>query len=260
MVSTYALLLDKMHARMAQLRHAFDARPRRARLLMIGAGIAVVWMLADNLWLTPAYKQWSAVEARRNAAAGAVKQLNSDFQQQGADARSAEQQLRADVVQLRKRVGEGDAALRTFGASLVSAPEMIPMLGHLLTQVGGLRLRSMQSLGRVEVGAAMTGPVAASAPAPAVSVAVKPPAATPIPNSAPGAPSDPGRTAALYRHGVELTIEGSYKDIVTYLLAVETMPQHVLWGGLQLKVEQHPKVVVTLRLYTLSQDRNWLEI
>lgn len=262
MVSTHALLLDKMHARMAQLRHAFDARPRRARLLMIGAGIAVVWMLADNLWLTPAYKRWSAVEARRNAAVAAVKQLNSDFQQQGADARSAEQQLRADVVQLRKRVGDGDAALRTFGASLVSAPEMIPMLGHLLTQVGGLRLRSMQSLGRVEVGAAMPGPGPVAASAPAVSVAVKPSAATPVPtpNSTSDAPSDPGRTAALYRHGVDLTIEGSYKDVVTYLLAVETMPQHILWGGLQLKVEQHPKVVVTLRLYTLSQDRNWLEI
>ena len=254
MFSTIAPLLDQMHARMAQLRRAFDARPRRERLLLIGAGIAVVWMLADNLWLTPAYKQWSTVQARRNAAVAAVKQLNSDLQRQTADTRNAEQQLRADVVQLRKRVGEGDAALRAFGATLVSAPEMVPMLGRLLDQVGGLRLRSMQSLGRVEVGPATTGPVAASAPA--VTVVVKPPSANPTPTSTP----DPSRTAMLYRHGVELTIEGSYADVVAYLLAVEAMPQHILWGSLQLKVEQHPKVVVTLRLYTLSQDRNWLEI
>ena len=254
--STIAPLLDKARARMVQLRRAFDARPRRERLLLIGAGIAVVWMLADNLWLTPAYKQWSTVQARRNAAVAAVKQLNSDLQRQTADTRNAEQQLRADVVQLRKRVGEGDAALRAFGATLVSAPEMVPMLGRLLDQVGGLRLRSMQSLGRVEVGPATTVPVAASAPTTtaAAAAAVKPPSANPT--STP----DPSRTAALYRHGVELTIEGSYGDVVTYLLAVEAMPQHILWGSLHLKVEQHPKVVVTLHLYTLSQDRNWLEI
>lgn len=252
MRNTLATGLDEMRARAAQLRRAFDVRPRRERLLLLGAAVAVAWILADNLWLAPAYKQWSAVDARRNAAVAAVKQLEVGLQRQSADTRSAEQQLRADVVQLRKRVGEGDAALRAFGTTLVSAPEMVPMLGRLLDQVGGLRLRSMQSLGRAEVGAAMPGPVAASAPAAAAAAAVKPVPANPTPT--------PNRDAALYRHGVELTIEGSYSDVVAFLLAVEAMPQHILWGGLQLKVEQHPKVVVTLRLYTLSQDRNWLEI
>lgn len=254
MLNTLASGLDKMRARLAQLRHAFDARPRRERLLLIGAAVAVAWMLADNLWLAPAYKQWSAVNARRNAAVAAVKQLEVGLQRQSADTRSAEQQLRADVVHLRKRVGEGDAALRAFGATLVSAPEMVPMLGRLLAQVGGLRLRSMQSLGSAEVGAAIPGPVAASAPAAAAAVKPVPANPTLTPNPT------PNRAAALYRHGVELTIEGSYADVVAFLLAVEAMPQHILWGGLQLKVEQHPKMVVTLRLYTLSQDRNWLEI
>jgi hypothetical protein len=34
----------------------------------------------------------------------------------------------------------------------------------------------------------------------------------------------------------------------------------VLWGGLQMKVEQHPRVQLTVRLHTLSLDRGWLEI
>ena len=80
MFNTIAPWLDKAHERMTQLRRAFDARPRRERLLLIGAGIAVAWMLADTLWLTPAYREWSAVLARRNAAVVAVKQLNVDIQ------------------------------------------------------------------------------------------------------------------------------------------------------------------------------------
>lgn len=246
--------LDKARASVAQLRRAFDGRPRRERLLLIGAGMAVVWMLGDSLWLAPAFKDWSGAQIRRDAALGAVQRLGVEARQRSAETRSTEQQLREEVVQLRKRVGEGEAALRAFGGPLVSAPEMVPMLARLLDKTGGLRLRSLQSLGRVEVGAstAATAPQAASAPASpsATNTTAKPPSA--VPGSAP--------PAALYRHGVELTVEGSYAAVVAYLLAVEALPQHILWGGLQLKVDHYPVVGVTLRLYTLSQDRNWLEI
>lgn len=218
---------DRARAGVLKLRRAFDARARRERLLLIGAGIAVVWMLGDSLWLTPAFKDWSATRARETSAAAALLRLNNDIAQRGTETRSAEQQLTRELAQWRERVSQGDAALRAFGATLVSAAEMVPMLDRLLVQTGGLRMRSMQTLPRSEVGGAGTTANAAG---------------------------------ALYRHGVELAVEGSYADVLAYVRAVEAMPQHVLWGGMQLKVEQHPKVVVTLRLYTLSPDRNWLEI
>jgi len=97
-------------------------------------------------------------------------------------------------------------------------------------------MRSVQSLSRTELGAS---PSASAASAPASTAAASSP---------------------LYRHGVEIVVEGSYADVVEYVRAIETMPQHVLWGGMQLQVEQYPKVVMTLRLYTLSPDRGWLEI
>ena len=65
---------------------------------------------------------------------------------------------------------------------------------------------------------------------------------------------------ALYRHGVELAVEGSFADLLAYMQALEDMPQRVLWGGVQLKVEQYPKALLTLRIYTLSLDRGWLEL
>jgi MSHA biogenesis protein MshJ len=64
----------------------------------------------------------------------------------------------------------------------------------------------------------------------------------------------------LYRQGIELVVEGSYADLLAYLRAIEAMPQQMLWGGLTLKVERSPKVVMSLRLYVVSEDRNWLEI
>lgn len=222
-------------ASLTRLRRGFDSRQRRERVLLIGAAIAVAFMLADRLWLTPALVGWKAAHSRQGVAATALQKLNADIAQRGADAREEERQLSRDLLLWRDKVQQGDAALRSFGTSLVHAAEMLPLLDHMLTQVGGLRLRSMQSLPRTELAVPPRGAEAASAPK-----------------------SDSG--PALYRHGVELTVEGSYGDLLAYLQALESMPQRVLWGGVQLKVEQYPKALLTLRLYTLSLDRGWLEL
>jgi MSHA biogenesis protein MshJ len=119
---------------------------------------------------------------------------------------------------------------------------MLPLLDHMLAQSGGLHLRNMQSLARTELSNA-------------AAVAVAPGAAASAPAAA-SAEAGP----VLYRHGVELTVEGSYADLLAYLNALEAMPQRVLWGGVQMKVAQYPKALLTLRLYTLSMDRGWLEL
>lgn len=224
---------DRARAGASRLQRAFDGRARRERLLLIGAGVAIAWMLADSLWLTPAFKEWTSARARHTTASAALRRLNDEVAQRGNETRNAEQQLLSEVTQWRTRVSQTETALREFGGSLVGAAEMVPVLDRLLAQTGGLRLRSMQSLGHSEVGA---------------------------PATSPATPPDAKTAGTLYRHGVELNVEGTYADVLAYVQAIEAMPQRVLWGGMQLKVEQHPKVVLTLRLYTLSQDRSWLEI
>ena len=55
-------------------------------------------------------------------------------------------------------------------------------------------------------------------------------------------------------------LEGGYGDLLSYLQAMEALPQRVLWGSVSLKVEQHPRSVLTLRVYTISRERHWLEL
>ena len=124
---------------------------------------------------------------------------------------------------------------------------MVEMLEQMLPRHGRLRVRELRSLGRVDLLAA--APATAAAPANAATT-----------TKAAAVPASPPAGPGLYRHGVELTIEGGWNDLLEYLHALEAAPRHVLWGGMTMKVEQHPKVVLTLRLYTLSLDRGWLEI
>lgn len=104
---------------------------------------------------------------------------------------------------------------------LVSPAEMVPLLEQLIGHQGGLTLRSLQSLGRTTVSQG---------------------------------------TPTLYRHSVELTVEGRYADLLAYLQRLEASPQRLLWGDLQLRVVRHPQVLLTLRLHTLSTDAHWVEI
>ena len=239
--------LDRPRALVKRARSAFDSRVLRERLLMLGVAVALTAYLADALWITPAFKQWTQSRARHTTASAGLERLNDDIARQLAETRALEQQLKLEVEQLRTRVQRTDAELHQVGTTLIPAVDMLPVLERMLAQVGGLRLRSMQSLGRTEL-AAGAMPAAATPAAAPVAVAASSPA--------PKADASP----VLYRHGFELTLEGSYADLLAYLRALEAMPQHVLWGGVQFKVEQHPRALLTLRLYTLSLDRSWLEI
>jgi MSHA biogenesis protein MshJ len=61
--------------------------------------------------------------------------------------------------------------------------------------------------------------------------------------------------AELYRHGVEITLRGSYFDLTQYLSDVERLPARVLWGPVELQVEQYPEVRLTLQIQTVSTQR-----
>ena len=235
--------IEHLVGALSRLRRAFDARARRERILLIGAAMAVAVMAGDWLWLSPAFDHWQAAHRRAALAHETLQTLNSEVAQRVAASMALDAQVQRDVAQWREKVRAGDAELRAVGTSLITASEMLPVLEHMLAQSGGLHLRSMQSLPRIELTAApneaSAAPAAASAPANAAA---------------------PANAPALYRHGVELTVEGSYADLLAYLEVLEAMPQRVLWGGVQLKVAEYPKAVLTLRLYTLSMDRGWLEI
>jgi MSHA biogenesis protein MshJ len=61
----------------------------------------------------------------------------------------------------------------------------------------------------------------------------------------------------LYRHGVEIKLQGSYADMVGYLRAIENLPRRVHWGALAIDARRYPASVLTVTLYTVSSERSW---
>jgi MSHA biogenesis protein MshJ len=62
--------------------------------------------------------------------------------------------------------------------------------------------------------------------------------------------------AQLYRHGVEMTLRGSYFELLQYLADLEKLPSGLLWGPAELQVEQYPEVRLTLQVHTVSPQRS----
>ena len=60
----------------------------------------------------------------------------------------------------------------------------------------------------------------------------------------------------LYRHGVELTITGTYFELLQYLADLERLPARLLWGSAELQADQYPEVRLTVQVFTLSPERS----
>ena len=241
------------------LQRRFDQCAPRERLLLIFAAAAVVLLLADALWLGPALTQYRAAQGQQQDASTALSALQAEVRMLSERNVALARQQQGELSHWRQRVRDGDSALRRHEDSLVGPEGMLALLEQMLARHGEVRVRAMQSLGRSDLLAALPGAPAGPA-RPAAAAATQPAGATGATGAAALAADSAAALPSLYRHGVELVLEGGFSDLLQTLKALEALPQHVLWGNVSLRVEQHPRSVLTLRVYTISRDRHWLEI
>jgi len=64
----------------------------------------------------------------------------------------------------------------------------------------------------------------------------------------------------IYRHGVEVTMRGSYLDLLAYLMQIESLPVRMFWDRVNLSVTTYPTVTMRLVVYTISLDKVWLTV
>lgn len=62
----------------------------------------------------------------------------------------------------------------------------------------------------------------------------------------------------VYRHGLSITVEGRYFDILHYLEGLESLPWRFDWESIEYQVKEYPLAEATIKIYTLSFEESWL--
>jgi MSHA biogenesis protein MshJ len=159
-------------------------------------------------------------------------QIESIVKENQADAQSPDE---VAIAELERRIKETEKSFAAKQRAFI-APEQLPqLLRDMLGRSPQVRLESLRLL----PGTPLRTP------------------GSPPPQAK---PRDQEESAGVYRHGVEVTLKGSYFDLVQYLADLEKLPSPLLWGRIELQVEQYPEVKLTLVVHTLGTQRSLLAI
>ena len=236
-----------MKRRWLQFTARVEALQPRERVMAFGAAVVVLVFLANSLVFAPLSRQEAALRSTLAQQAGAIDGIDADIAAKArAYAIDPNEALRKRLAAVRAETERSSADLRTMQKGLVPPERIAPLLESILRANGRLKLVSLKTLPVTTLNDAAPQPAAPVAPAAPAAAAVTPPVVK--------------SPDLLYRHGVELTVRGSYLDMVDYMHALETLPTQLFWGKAQLDAEDYPNVRLTLTLYTLSLDSKWMKL
>lgn len=221
-----------------------DARNQRERALIFVMALIIFASLLNALWLDPllarkkkATQEVAAQQEQLQGLRGQIQAIASG----GLPDPDAPTRVR--LAGLEQKLAQSQSALQEMQHSLVSPGRMARLLEDVLTQNRSLKLVSLKTL---PVSGVLDTP--ASAPAQ--------PAAGQARTEAEPRQLGP----AIYKHGVEIAVSGNYAELTQYLDTLENLPWRMFWGKAEMRVEEYPRVTLTITLYTLSMDKTWLSV
>lgn len=226
-----------------------DALSLRERVVIFAMLTLAVIMLLDTVLFKPQSARQKQLSQQITLEQAQIAAIHAEIQQkvksQGVDPDAA---ARTRLQALKQQSAQLQAAMRDVQKGLVSPDKMGALLESFLKQNGGLRLMSLKTLPVTGLDELVATETKAAGEKPAAAPAAK------------DKQESPPATVHVYKHGVELVVQGGYLDMMNYMAALEAMPWQLFWRGAKLRVEEYPKATLTLTLFTLSLDKAWLNI
>ncbi len=231
-----------MRARWHAWAARIDALSLRERLVVLLALLGAAAFLLHWILLQPVLTQNRQLVQRTQSQAQALEEVKRSIAALSrSGAAGPDRSSRERLSALHQELKALEASLQERQSHLVPPERIARLLREVLEKNRGLQLVSLRTLPSADV----------VFPDPTQRATEGPPRL-----QAPG-DGNPGR---LYRHGVEISVRGSYADLLGYVTELEKLPWRMYWGRLQLAVDKYPVSTLTLTVYTLSVERTWLVI
>lgn len=200
-----------------------DALTVRERMLVFVTVVVLAGAVWHMLFMQPLLVKADAARAEITAVQARIQAANQSLEDQVLQLAQAGSEQRTRYALIRHRMDEIDAALGEFSGELVDPAEMAFVLERVLKSQSGLRLKHIRNLD-----------------------------AEPLPADGEGSP------VLLYRHGLEIEVEGSYFDALAYLDQIEALPWRLYWQFLDVEVLDYPRNRIRIEVSTMSLDEEWI--
>lgn len=223
-----------------------DALSLRERAVLFGGLLVVIVYLAFMLVIDPAHSRKAVLEAgvaQQRAELQTMQMQIAVLEAKRGDPDAANLARRNSV---KDQIAEIDLTLKDMNQNLVPAQNMKALLQDMLTHQPRLQLVALRTLPVAPL-------VDRKAKAEKSDKADAAAATTP-------APKPTSSDENVFKHGVEITLQGSYSDLYEYLTRVEKLRWRMFWSRASLNAEEYPRLKLTVTIYTLSLDKAWLVV
>ena len=262
--------MNRIKLQWERLTSRLDAMSLRERAMVFAAAVGVLLFLSYNFGLDPLFRRQKLlleqIHQQNNQMSGIDLEIQAKVQAFAAD---PDAPVRAQLSDVNRQVEKSTRALLTMQKGLVAPEKIAPLLEKILHGNGRLKLVSMRTLpvsglnDAIATASAAAEP-ATTAPSGQAAGATQAVLSQAVPQAAPAAaapaPAAPKPRELLYRHGVEIVLQGSYPDMISYMDALEALPAQLFWGMAEMDAHQYPNARLKLTLYTLSLDQKWMQL
>lgn len=180
-----------------------DAMQLRERVFLFLAIILSALALADTVWLTPAQTAQKQAKQRFETQANELQRLREELRA-SAQTVDPSRAVLEEIAATNQSLDAVNNDIRAVAPLAQGGPAIEQALVQFLRRQDGLTLLSTGTL--------------------------QPPAAALVGVAAPG-----GAQPTLQRRGLELSVTGSYADLVRYVQTLERALPTLRWGNLQIK-------------------------
>lgn len=233
-----------MKQQLLALRARIDAISVRERVMMFCAAAGTIVFLLFSLMLNPLLLKQKQLREQIASQRNDLSRIDAEITTTVLGyANDPDQDNRRHLAALKNEAAALGDSLRAMEHGLIAPERMAPLLEQMLKSNGHLRLMGLKTL-----------------PVSVLNERITEAEPKADPKARPNGEAASKVVPVLYRHGVELSVRGNYLDLVNYMDALEAMPARLFWGTAQLEVEEYPNARLTLNLYTLSLDQNWMKL
>lgn len=209
-----------------ELEQRFASLTRRERGILLSGGLAVILIVGFSFA--------DSSLARQRLLSKEIVKAQSDTKMAKAQAEVIVRQLAEDPdTRARKRIAalsnetrSLDTQMQGLNRGLIAPEQMAEILQKMLSGDRGVKLVGLKTL--------------------------------PVSHLIDGKQTNDG--ANVYKHGIEITLQGRYLDMLDYLGRLEGLPWQMFWSQASMDANDYPAVRITVTVFTLSLDEDWLVV